>query len=384
MAPGVSSTIGSPHPGQCHSALLAQLFDLFFEFGEEVEGVDGFELIEVGGAEFVEDGAVKRGEEEIFGFVAVVVASGAGSEGFAEFVFALFVPLEDFAGALNDRFGEASEASDLDAVAFVGASGFDAAQENNFARSFLDTDVDVFDGGEKVGELREFMIMRGEERARASVLLEMLDDGPGNGKAVKGGGAAADFVEKDEACRRGVMEDGGDFAHFDEESGAAAGEIIGSTDAGEDAVGDGQLGLARGNEGTHLSHENDKRGLAEVGRLAAHVGASDEEKLLAAWFEAEIIGDEALAFLAEKFLDDGMAAANDEEFADVIEFGADVAAVGGELCERGENVELGDGRRCAAKARGFRSDASAKVHEKLAFDFEDTLIGSEDFPFVFL
>src|ERR1700686_10999 len=79
--------------------------------------------------------------------------------------------------------------------------------------------------------------MRGEEGAGAGVLLEMLDDGPGDGEAIEGGGAAADFVEEDEACGRGVMEDGGDLAHFDEEGGAAAGKIIAGADAGEDAGG---------------------------------------------------------------------------------------------------------------------------------------------------
>ncbi len=53
------------------------------------------------------------------------------------------------------------------------------------------------------------MIVGGEEGAGARVFLQMLDDSPGDGEAVKGGGAAADFVEQDEAGRRGVVEDGG-------------------------------------------------------------------------------------------------------------------------------------------------------------------------------
>jgi len=109
----------------------------------------------------------------------------------------------------------------------------------------------------------------------AGVLLEMLDYGPGDREAVEGGGAAADLVEEDEACGRGVMEDGGDLAHFDEECGAATGEIIAGADAGEDAVGDGKLGAVRGNEGAHLGHQDDECGLAKIGGLAAHVGAGD-------------------------------------------------------------------------------------------------------------
>ena len=212
----------------------------------------------------------------------------------------------------------------------------------------------------------------------------MFDDGPGDGEAVEGGGAATDFVEKDEAGRRGVVKDGGDFAHFDEERGAAAGEIIAGADAREDAVGERKFGAARGNEGAHLSHQDDESGLAKVGGLAAHVGSGDQKELLAAGFEAEIVGNEALAFLAEEFFDDGMAAADDEEFAGIVELRANVAAVRGEFGEGGEDVELGDGGGRAAKARCLGSDARAEINKKLAFDFEDALVGGENFPFVLL
>ena len=106
--------------------------------------------------------------------------------------------------------------------------------------------------------------------------------------------------------------------------------------------------------------------------------------MLAAGFEAEIVGNEALAFLAEKFLDDGVAASDDEKFASVVELGANVGAVGGNFCERGEDVELGHGRGGNAQARGFGGDAGADVDEKLALDFEDALIGGENFSFVIL
>ena len=75
--------------------------------------------------------------------------------------------------------------------------------------------MNVLHAGQEIGELGEFVIVRGEKSARARVLLQMLDDGPGDGKAVKRCGAAADFIEKHEARWRGVMQDGGNFAHLD-------------------------------------------------------------------------------------------------------------------------------------------------------------------------
>jgi len=40
-----------------------RLGDLFLELGEEVEGVEGGEVVQVGGAELVENGAVEGSEE---------------------------------------------------------------------------------------------------------------------------------------------------------------------------------------------------------------------------------------------------------------------------------------------------------------------------------
>src|ERR1700732_885762 len=79
-----------------------------------------------------------------------------------------------------------------------------------------------------------------------------------------------------------------------------------------------------------------------------------------------------------------MASGADEEFAAGIELGAGVATVGGQFRKRGEDVQLGDRSRGLAQARGLCSDARAKIDEKLALDFEDALVGSENFALVFL
>ena len=95
-------------------------------------------------------------------------------------MLALFVAFQNFAGAFDDAAREAGEARDFDAVALVRAARFDAAKKNDFVRRFFDRDVDIFHAWQKVGELGEFVIVRGEKRARARVLLQMLDDGPGD------------------------------------------------------------------------------------------------------------------------------------------------------------------------------------------------------------
>lgn len=60
---------------------------------------------------------------------------------------------EDGFGALDDDFREAGEAGDLDAVAFVGGSGEDLVEEDDFLVPFPNGDVVVGDGAFGIGEI---------------------------------------------------------------------------------------------------------------------------------------------------------------------------------------------------------------------------------------
>src|SRR5215469_8474280 len=285
-------------------------------------------------------------------------ASGETARGksFAQLVLALLVALEDFPSPLDDAARQTREARNLDAVTFVGATGFHSAQKNDFARCFFDRDVDILHAGKKIGEFGQFVIVRSKKCARASVPLEMFDDGPRNGEAVERSGAAADFVEKDEAGRCRVIQDRGDFAHLHKKSRAATREVIAGADAREDAVGNGKFRMTRGNERAHLRHKNNQSGLPQIGGLAAHVRPGDEKQLLAARLKAEIVGHKALAALPKKLFDDRVASANDKHFAGGIEFGASIAAVGREFPESSEDIKLSNGRSGAPQASGFGCD----------------------------
>src|SRR5206468_182146 len=72
------------------------------------------------------------------------------------------------------------------------------------------------------------------------------------------------------------------------------------------------------------------------------------------------------------------------QFADGIEFRAGVAAVGSKLGEGRENVELSDGGSRVPQARGGGGDEGANIDKELALDFQNALVGSEDFALVFL
>ena len=67
-----------------------------------------------------------------------------------------------------------------------------------------DDDVAVDDAGQRVGEIGQLVVVRGEQRLRPRrrVRREVLGDRPGDAQAVEGRRAAADLVEDDEAARR--------------------------------------------------------------------------------------------------------------------------------------------------------------------------------------
>src|SRR6266849_1467656 len=167
------------------------LRNLFLQLSKKIESIERFQLVEISVAQFLEDFAVQRGEEDLLVAVFVHEIGGDGRKRFAEFVLALLVFFQDFAGALNLAAGKSRESSDFNAVTLVGAAGFDAAKKNNFAGRLFHRNVHVFHRGEKFPKLGQLMIRRGEERTRASVLLQVLNNGPGNGQAIERSGAAA-------------------------------------------------------------------------------------------------------------------------------------------------------------------------------------------------
>jgi len=83
------------------------------------------------------------------------------------------------------------------------------AQEDNASVFLNHRHVPVFDAREEFLHLVELMIVRGEERSRMRfrILMDVFNNGPGNGDAVVGGSAATQFIEEHEAARREVVHD---------------------------------------------------------------------------------------------------------------------------------------------------------------------------------
>ena len=110
--------------------------------------------------------------------------------------------------------------------------------------------------------------------------VEVFDSGPGYGQAVIGGCAASDFVEQDQRARRRGVQNRRGFGHLDHEGRAASGQVVAGANAREDAVDDSEARGACRDEGAHLRHDHDQRGLAQIRALAAHVGAGQDDDVM--------------------------------------------------------------------------------------------------------
>ena len=167
----------------------------------------------------------------------------------------------------------------------------------------------ILHAGEPLGEFGQLKIMSGEQSLGAGARVDIFDRGPGDGKTVVGGGAAADFVEQDQGARRCGVKNRGGFGHLDHEGGAAASQVVAGSDSGEDAVHDAQSRGTCRYEGSHLRQDHDESRLSQISRLAAHVGPGHNQHGVRRGVEIQVIWHEALAAASQfLLLNDGMAA----------------------------------------------------------------------------
>src|SRR5260370_22547009 len=128
---------------------------------------------------------------------------------------------QHFVGAVQDFFGHAGQLSYVNAVTLVGAAGSDLMQEDNLSFALLHQDIVVSQAGKFVGQLSQFVIVRGEKHAATDLVVQILGNGPSQTHAVVGAGAAADLIEDHQAAVGGVVEDVGGFGHLDHKGAAA-------------------------------------------------------------------------------------------------------------------------------------------------------------------
>ena len=103
---------------------------------------------------------------------------------------------------------------------------------------------------------------------------------PRDAHSVKGGGAAADLVEDEQAVFGSALQNLSHLAHLHHEGGLARGQVIRCAHAGIDAVHHADLRRPCRHIGADLRHQHNQRHLAHVGGFARHVRAGDDGDLV--------------------------------------------------------------------------------------------------------
>ncbi len=239
--------------------------------------------------------------------------------------------------------------------------------------------------------------MGGKEGTGAGAFggVEVFNDGPGDGEAVVGAGAAPDFVEDDEAFGAGVVEDVGGLVHLDHEGGVPPGEFVTGTDAREDAIDKAEAATVGGDPCAALRHQDKEGDLPDISGFTRHIGAGDQRDLGvvgvgAVAVEVAVIRDKGVgageteAFLAHHLFDDGMAALLDFKGVGIVELGLAVAPFAGEATPAGKDVDFREGSRGFAEGVGLCEDCLDEFKEEGFFACEGFFIGLQDFAFAFL
>ena len=114
-------------------------------------------------------------------------------------------------------------------------------------------DVLIASGGEFIGKPGQFKVVRGEKDIRLGAFVQIFRGRPRQREPVKRARPAPDFVQQDEAFRRRVLQNAGEFVHLHHEGAASARDVVRRADAGVDALEQGQYGAFGWNEGADLS-----------------------------------------------------------------------------------------------------------------------------------
>src|SRR5579862_3690329 len=308
------------------------------------------------------------------------------------------MPLQNFAGAADDRVWEAGQARYFDPVTLVCASRLDAAQEHDFASCFLDGYVHVFHSRQQLLELRQLVIMRGEKRFWPRPRVQSFHNGPRNREPVKCGSSASHFVKQHETRGCCGVQDCRHFTHFHKKRRTAARQIVRRSDSCKDAIHHRQFRFCSRHERAHLRQDRNQRRLPQIRRFAAHIRPGDDQKKLRFVVEVQVIGHETLATFLEQLLNHRMSPARDQKRTQsrtrldtcftlrraTCKLRSRVVSRCRNPREVHQHVKLCDGRRRPPQARRLARDRLANFAIQPPLDFEYPLLGRQHLAFVLL
>ena len=268
----------------------------------------------------------------------------------------------------------------MDAVGAVGCTRPHLVQEHDLILPFLHPHGVAGEVFQLLRQLRQLVIMRGEQRAAAIDGVQMLDRRPGDGQPVIGRRAAADLIQDDQRARAGLVQDRRRLHHLHHEGGAPARQIVGGADAAEQPVHRADPRRLRRHEAADLRQDGDQRVLSQEGRFAGHVRAGQQPVPLLA-FQHAIIADEAFARRLQRRFHHRMATAGDGELRTFRHFRADIAVVDGQLGQRRGHIQPGDGAGGQGDGVGMGRHLADQVAEQRQLHRQRLVGGAGEFLF---
>ncbi len=185
-------------------------------------------------------------------------------------------PADEFACPVDDRRREPGHLGDPDPVRRGGGTLTDTVAERHPPVRPCRVEVAVANPWEPVGQIRQVVVVGGEDGRRPQFVVEELDCRTGDRVAVGRRRAPAHLVEEDERAFGRVVEDRSELRHLPHERRLPARDVVTRADAREHPVDDRQPGGLGGDETARLCQHDRHRDLAHVGGLPAHVRPREE------------------------------------------------------------------------------------------------------------
>ena len=287
--------------------------------------------------------------------------------------------------SLDNRWWHTSQARHVDTKRVFRTARLQFAKEDHAALGFAHRHIPVAHTRINLFHLVEFVVVRGEKGAGVClwVFVNMLHDGPGDGNAIVGGSAAAQFVEEHEAALREVVHDVGCLAHFHHKRTFAHRYIVRGAHSGEDFIDKADARAVGGHKTAHLGQQGDERRLAEQRTLTCHVGSRDDDNLLAIAVQLHIVGHIFLAHRHERF-DDSVASAAYVEHQALVHHGPYILPF---RCHLGQAVQAVQLRECCSVALERGNQCASRLHqfrEDAVLQYLNFLLSPENFLLIFL
>ena len=203
----------------------------------------------------------------------------------------------------------------------------------------------------------------------------MLQHRPGNGHAIEGGGAPANFVQDEKAPGCGMLQNLGHLRHLHHKGGLTRGQVIAGANAGENPVHNANPGRFGRDEGAHLGQNHHKGHLPHIGGLSRHVGARDDGHLGARHAQLRIVGHKQAVL--QHLLHHRVAALPDEDLGACGHLRPAVAPLGSHSGQGAQHIHGSHRRRSLLDPPGPLGDELPEAGEQLVFQGSDSVLCRE-------